>query len=316
MTLDSRATLKGNKKAIMPSIRDRAMIEFLWNHRVSSFRTIHKLFYHQSNARTCYNRLYKFRRYGFLSVELDDGSLGKYWTLDKRGLAFFAKENGRDLQPIGSRPQSFKHDHLSSAILLGEWYLKRPYGVTLITEQEILSSSQDIAGFLKTDSRRPDGLWQFEIGPVKKYLALEVELHAKSENDYIEIVKSYDNYYSLDKIIWIVRGQGLMEKIHRLSVKHSTFKASDHLFLSLDEVLKSLWQAKFKNKAMLDVTLAEFLSSYLVNPPHPPIKSLGNSLGKSYQTHSNQFIRDDLLNLSIPLNKSATYQKKVERPKP
>jgi hypothetical protein len=309
---DSRITIRGNKKAIIPSARDREMINFLWHHRVAAFRTLYKLFYHEAKPRTCYNRLYKYRRYGFLAVDSDDGNHGRYWTLDKRGLAFFAKENGLDLQPIGSRPQSFKHDHLSSAILLGEWYLQRPYGAKIITEQDILSSSSDIAGFLKTDSRRPDGLWQFDIGPAKKYLALEVELHAKSETDYIEIIKSYDNYYAIDKIVWIVRGHGLMEKIHKLSVQHSTFKSSDHLFLSLDEILKDLWQAKFKNKTMLDITLAEYLTSYLVNSPSPPMKSIGNSPGKSYQTGSKQFIKDDLLDLSISLQKSDTYDKPTE----
>lgn len=316
MTSVSSAAIRGNKKAVMPSVRDRAMIEFLWNHRVASFRTLYKLFYHESSLRTCYNRLYRFRKNGFLSVESDDGTKGKYFTLDKRGLSFFAKENGRDLKPIGSRPQSFKHDHLSSAILLGDWCFDRPYGATLITEQEILSSSQDIAGFVKTDSRRPDGLWQFEIGQVKKYVALEVELHAKSESDYVEIIKSYDNYYSIDKIVWVVRGQGLIEKIHRVSVKHSSFKTSDHLFLSLDEVSKQLWQTKFKNKTMIDVSLADFLNSYLVKQEHPPRKSLGNSPGKSCQTPSKEFITSDLLNLSVPLNKSATYAKneKLQNP--
>ena len=316
MTSDSRFTIRGNKKAVMPSARDRAMIEFLWNHRVASFRTIYRLFYHESTPRTCYNRLYRFRSYGFLSVESDDGTKGKYFSLDKRGQYFFAKENGRDLQPIGSRPQSFKHDHLSSAILLGDWYLERPYGATLITEQEILSSSHDIAGFVKTDSRRPDGLWQFEIGPIKKYVALEVELHAKSETDYVEIIKSYDNYYAIDKIVWVVRGHGLMEKIHRISVKHSSFKSSDHLFIALDDVLKNLWLAKFKNKTMQEVSLAEFLNSYLVNSTHPPRKSLGNSPGKSCQTPGKQCITSDLLNLSFPLNKSATYPKLKEPEKP
>ncbi|MCK6597399.1 MAG: hypothetical protein L6Q37_03475 [Bdellovibrionaceae bacterium] len=316
MTTESRYTVRGNRKAVMPSARDRAMIEFLWNHRVASFRTLYKLFYQDSNPRTCYNRLYRFRKYGFISVETDDGTRGRYYTLDRRGLVFFAKENGRDLQAISSRPQSFKHDHLSSVVLLGEWCLKTPYGATIITEQEILSSSQDVAGFLKTDSRRPDGIWQFEIGTAKKFVALEVEIHAKTEADYVEIIKSYDNYYAIDKIVWVIRGKGLMEKIHKLAIKHSSFKVADHLFLSVDDVLKDLWLAKFKNKAMQDVSLSEFLNSYLVNAAPSPMKSLGNSLGKSCQTDGKRFITSDLLNLSFPLLNSRTYSKQKGVPKP
>ncbi len=309
MTTESRIILRGNKKAVMPSERDKNMINFLWNHRVASFKTLYRLFYHQSSPRTCYNRLYKLCRHGFLASESDDGTKGRYWTLEKRGLAFFTKENGLDLKSIGSRPQSFRHDHLSSAILLGDWYMEKPAEVKLIPEQELLSSPTGIAGFLNTDSRRPDGLWQFDIGPSKKYVALEVELNAKSENDYVEIIKSYDNYYSIDKIIWVVRGQGLMDKVHRLAVRHSAFKNEGHLFLSLDDVLKYLWLAKFKNKTMTEVTLAEFLNSYLSKTFDPRMKSLENSLGKSRQTEGDYSTREDLLNLGSCFVKSNTCKK-------
>ena len=33
------------KKAILPNEHDCKMIDFLWHHRVASFRTLHRLFY-------------------------------------------------------------------------------------------------------------------------------------------------------------------------------------------------------------------------------------------------------------------------------
>ena len=161
----------------MPNEHDRRMIDFLWHHRVASFRTLHRLFYNHYSVKTCYNRLYKFRKYNFLSVKVAGDFFGRYWTLGDRGLAFFANENGSAINVIGSRPQSFKHDHLSSVILLGEWYLGKPPLVRLITEQMLLASTEDDDKFLKLENRRPDGLWEFKIGPERKYVALEVELH-------------------------------------------------------------------------------------------------------------------------------------------
>jgi len=307
MTSEYNLVLHGNQKAVIPSARDRAMIEFLWKHRVASFRTLYRMFYRDSGVRTAYNRLYRFRKNGFLDVKIVDGTFCRYWTLDRRGLAFFKQENDLDLQPIGCRPQSYKHDHLASAILLGEWYLQKPPELRLITEQEILASEESILGFSKTDSRRPDGLWQFNCGPTKNTVALEVEFNAKTESEYENIVRAYDNIYAINKIVWVVRGQSLIEKIHRLAVKGSTFKASDHLFLSLEDVQKRLWDAKFKNKSMLDVSLSQFLNSFLGKPFTPLMNSPGNSLVKSHQTHFKEFITSDLLNLTIPLRNSGTY---------
>ena len=93
---------------------------------------------------------------------------------------------------MGFVPQSLSHDHFVSCVLLGDWFTKLPPGVTIITEQELLSLNLTgvAPGLQNEKARRPDGLWRFEIGPEKKFLALEVELHTKSDSDYVEIIKS------------------------------------------------------------------------------------------------------------------------------
>lgn len=310
MTTKPKFIIHGNKKAVMPNEHDRRMINFLWHHRVASFRTLHRLFYSHCSVKSCYNRLYKFRKYKFLSVKVAGDFFGRYWTLGDRGLAFFANENGAEINPIGSRPQSFKHDHLSSAILLGEWYLRKPAYVRLITEQMLLASPEDEDRLLKLEKRRPDGLWEFRIGPEKKYVALEVELHAKTESEYAEIIAAHDRQYRLDAIIWVVRGSGLMQKIQKFVVDKAFFKAKDHLFLQLCDVENKLWQAKFKNDPYKKVSLSEFLNSYLVKPFTPPMNTPMNSLGNLRVTDSKEFIISDLFDLSIPLGKSTTYRNK------
>lgn len=307
MTTKPKFTIHGNKKAVMPNEHDRRMIDFLWHHRVASFRTLHRLFYSHYSVKSCYNRLYKFRKYNFLSVKTAGEFFGRYWTLGDRGLAFFANENGSAINAIGSRPQSFKHDHLSSAILLGDWYLGKPPLARLITEQMLLASNEDDDKLLNLKDRRPDGLWEFKIGPERKYVALEVELHAKTESEYANIIAAHDIHYRLDKIIWVVRGSGLMQKIHKLVMEKAMFKSDGHLFLLLNEVENKMWQAKFKNDRYHGITLSQLLNSYLGKPFTPPMSSPGNSLGNSQVTASNDFVISDLLDLSIPLGKSSTY---------
>ncbi len=64
---------------------------------------------------------------------------------------------------MGFAPQSLNHDHFVSCVLLGDWFAKLPRGVTIITEQELLSLDlTGVAPGLQNDKgRRPDGLQRF-----------------------------------------------------------------------------------------------------------------------------------------------------------
>ena len=309
--------LKGHRKAVTISDRDHQMIEFLWRHRVATFRTLHTLFYKNIKMRTCYTRLDKLRRQGFILTRGVDGSQNRYWGLDRRGMAYLVQTNGEIFKTMGFVPQSLNHDHLVSSILLGDWFMKPPRGVTLITEQELLSLDlSGVAPGLQNDKgRRPDGLWRFEIGPEKKFVALEVELHAKNDGDYVEIIKSYDNHYGIQKIIWVAEGPNLIKRIFSLVHAHSTLKPHDHLFLLASEVKKELWQVKFKNDQLREVTLAKYLSGFLTHPETAPTSSLSNTLTSSSKIHQECYPKNVLLNFASCFVKSDTYQKTPKSPK-
>lgn len=309
--------IKGNKKAIIISDRDHQMIEFLWRHRVATFRTLYTLFYKKIKMRTCYNRLDKLRRQGFVLTRGIDGSLNRYWGLDRRGMAYLANTNGEIYKTMGFVPQSLTHDHFVSCVLLGDWYCKPPEGVTIITEQELLALDlSGVAPGLQNDKgRRPDGLWRFEIGPEKKFVALEVELHAKTDNDYVEIIKSYDNHYGIQKIIWVVEGPNLLKRIFNLVHTHSTLKPHDHLFLIASEVKKCLWQAKIKNDQYREITLEQYLSGFITHPQRAPMNTLSNTPMNWVRTPQECSPKNVLLNFSSCYVKSAPYQKTTTAPK-
>lgn len=303
--------IKGRRKAVNLSESDFQMIEFLWKYRAATFKTLYSLFYSDVKMRTCYNKLDKFRKHGFILTRGEDGNQNRYWCLDRRGMGYLIKAKGEIFKTLGFAPQSLTHDHLVSCILLGDWFAKLPRGVTLITEQELLSLDlTSVATWLRNDKgRRPDGLWLFEIGQDKKFLALEVELHTKNDNDYIEIIKSYDNYYGIQKIIWVVQGPSLMKKIFELVHKHSTLKPHDHLFILASDVRKDLWQAKFKNDELRSMTLSEYLSGFLMRSNLAPMSSLGNSPGYSLGVSMGRYTKNVLMDFTTCFAKSATYQK-------
>ena len=164
-------------------------------------------------------------------------------------------------------------------------------------------------GLQNDKGRRPDGLWRFEIGPEKKFLALEVELHTKSDTDYVEIIKSYDNHYGIQKIIWVAEGPNLIRRIFNLVQTHSTLKPRDHLFLLASEVRKDLWQTKFKNSELTAMTLAEYLSGFLTHPAAAPMSSVSKSLGSTVSMAQECSSRNVLMNFATCFVKSTTYTK-------
>lgn len=309
--------IKGRRRAIDVFERDQQMIEFLWRHRAATFRTLYTLFYKNIKMRTCYNRLDKFRKHGFILTRGADGNQNRYWGLDRRGMAYLARTKGDIYKTMGFAPQSLAHDHFVSCVLLGDWFAKLPRGVIMITEQELLSLDlSSVAPGLQNDKgRRPDGLWRFDVGKEKKFVALEVELHTKNDGDYVEIIKSYDNYYGIHKIIWVVEGPSLIRRIFDLAHKHSTLKPYDHLFLLASEVRKELWQAKFKNEELRNMTLAEYLSGFLTHPNSAPMSTLSNTLGSTLGMSQECYPKNVLMNFATCFVKSATYQKPNKPPK-
>lgn len=317
MSLKLTYDIVGKRNAVGISDRDRQMLEFLWRHRVATFRTLHTLFYDPIKPRTCYNRLNKLRKKGFVQTKGLDGLYQhKYWCLDKRGMAYLIQVKGEIFKTMGFAPQSLAHDHFASCVLLGDWYKKLPAGASIITEQELLSLdlSSVISGFQNESKRRPDGLWKFNIGSEKTFVALEVELHAKSDNDYIEIIRSYDSHFSIEKIIWVVEGAWLVKKIFNLVHKHSNLKPNDHLFLLAGEVKKDLWLAQIKNEELKKVTLGEYLSSFCYLLKNPPSNDLSNAISNRHGMIRECVPTQVLFNFKTVPAKSATYKRSQEPP--
>ena len=311
MAQQSKSDLTGNNKACTIFDRDRKMLEFLWRHRVANFKTLYTLFYKNIHIRTCYNRLSQLRHKGFIKTCGVDGTQNRFWVLDKRGMSYLIQVNGEIYKSKGFAPQSIIHDHFSSCVLLGDWLTQLPKGVSLITEQELLALDLSlVVPHLQCDkNRRPDGLWLFEIGQEKKILALEVELHAKNENDYTEIVRSYDSYYNIHKIIWVVDGASLLKKIFSVVQKHSTLKTNDHLFMLASEVKTDLWQAKFKNDKFREITLKNYLKSFLSESEKASVDSLMYTLSNTPSTAQVQYMKNVLFDFSSCREKSSTYRK-------
>ena len=316
MLTPSQVNLSGHNKAVVISERDFAMLEFLWRHRAVTFLTLYEIFYNKIKMLTCYTRLDKLRRQGFITTRGEDGSTRRYWCLERRGMAYLA-QNMETLKTLGFKPQSLYHDHLASSILLGDWYRELPAGVHVVTEQDLISRDlpKVAPGFQDGTERRPDGLWSFKVGPVMKFVALELELHAKPDQLYSEIVRYYDNNFGVEKVIWVVSGEKLMHRIHQISLAHATLKKSDHLFLSANDVKKSLWQAIFKNDSLKGVSLAEFLTSFLTNPGKPPTSTPKSTPTNTAQVAEKPLAPSVLLNFDGCFVKSSPYSKSRRRKK-
>jgi hypothetical protein len=87
------------------------------------------------------------------------------------------------------------------------------------------------------------------------------------------------------------------------------------LFLLASEVKRDLWQSKFKNEKLRDVTLAEYLLGFLTHPKTAPMSSLSNTLMSTVGIDKELVPTQVLLNFASCFVKSKAYQKSKQSQK-
>jgi hypothetical protein len=302
--------LTGHRKAVVLNTRDKAMLEFLWRHRVASFQAIYQIFFCERTMLGCYNRLRKLKRLKFVISKGIDGLDGRLWSLNDRGMAYVKREIG-DLRNLAYKSHSPIHDHLVMSALLGDWYRKLPQSVEIITEQELLSGypSEIPSGLQDPEGHRPDGLWKFKKAGNLKLVALEVEVSPKSDGRYTNIFQFYDNHYHIERVIWIVDGRSLLRRIHTNLLRNSQIRQADHLFILLEDFKKLSWAATFRNETWQKTSLAEFLQSHLSKSEIAGYSLVDRSVDSSNTVSGSNLINGPLLDLSGCFVNSAPYSK-------
>lgn len=242
---------------------DVGILMFLWKHRVATFEALRTLFYSDLLPEQAYYKLKRLRLGEYIEVQKLEGTQNSVWILGLRGYRYLVGNCLPELKSKTYKPQSPYHDLLAASALIGRWKLTPPENVSVVTEQELLTT--DLCSlpkdFRNDPGYRPDGLWVFNQGKESFAIALEVELSGKSSERYERICVYYTCQHFLKHIVWIVENKTLARRILAGSRRYGIPREGIHLFIEKEDFIKHEWDAKIVNESMKGKTLFELLSS-------------------------------------------------------
>ncbi len=226
---------------LMP--RDWLLIEGLYANTLMSFKQVANYYFDERAKSTIHNRLTQLEQGGIIRRfkmgrivhHLNETEIGVVFCLSKLGLTLLqAKTPGKTLriEPVPVNTSTLYHD-----LLLVD-----------VTKQlgGILPNMEFVSGKLlnlpaRSKRRIPDiiGTWQL----TSKKMAIELELTAKSEKRYRQILTEYRVEQEFEKVLYITSHTSIEEKIKTLLthkkvegfIRPSTGK---FYFTSLNDLLK------------------------------------------------------------------------------
>jgi hypothetical protein len=218
----------------------------IYDNQFLSFYQIHETHFPENKRPTVYNRLSKLIRGNFLeaiSINLvayhrRNDLLGVIYRLTKDGLKRlqdFKMTMEIILIPATLNLSNLYHDLLLTDVLR---VLKRTWKVTKVP--------------LGTQDRIPDAVL---IHPVTgNKMALELELTAKSEMRYREIILSYRTSFEFEKVLYVVKDKSIQRKLGGLITGfNSRYDFSDDTdkfkFMTLDQLFNSTKEENYELQA-------------------------------------------------------------------
>lgn len=275
-----------NKGFIPITDRDFAIVKFLWAWKVSTTAALTLKFFPNCAPNTAYNRLLELEKRGVILGRAD--VCGKYfvWTLTADGNARI-KGVAPELKDDGYRSEYPAHDLLAAAVHNGDWFLSRPGGVEVFTEQQMRRyAAHSCPSWVPTgDSHRPDGYWRITNGENARTIALEVELHQKSKVDYWRVAQFYELYRSVKRVLWVVPRASTAAHLAETLAERVCDGWNPHVFTIVSEFEKHGWAAPIlvgedKGSTIAGILGADAMSA-IGSPPDVPRESPMNRPGPS-----------------------------------
>lgn len=202
-----------NKIQLRLTIRDIELLKDIHDSQFLSFYQIHEKHFPENKKPTVYNRLSKLIRGGVLdatNVQLlchhrRNELLGAIYHLTKLGakkLQDFNMTNDIQFNSVPVNLSCLYHDLLLTDVLRA---LKRRW-----PEYEMLNSKVNNHG-VSLKERIPDAVL---LNPRdKKKVALELELTAKSEMRYRDLILSYRTCHDFERVIYVVKDRSIQKKL-------------------------------------------------------------------------------------------------------
>ncbi len=233
--------------SVMPTARDLSLLQSLYDNTLLSFSQIVKFHFTERSKPTVINRLTKLESAGLitrlkvprLEVTNSKKMISVIYQITRFGISVVQKRHSEfelRSEPVRLRPYSIDHDLLLVEVMAA---LKIEFLGFKIVHGELFHSLANTSGL------KPDAVL---IDPIKNQkIAVELELTAKSEKRYRELMLKYRLSKDFSKVIYITSQRQIESKIK--SVLGSGFMNSRFEFLTLDDVLKTKSDRPINNLA-------------------------------------------------------------------
>lgn len=200
-------------RGLIVTERDAKLLHDLYSHTTLSFSQIHKRHFQNAAKQTVNNRITKLVkarlvrrcRVGIVIYQAHSQEIGSVFQITRNGIRFlkmrFAQEGFRD-EPVRLNTLTLSHDLLLTESMDA---LRSRFPQARIVHGRL---SQ---GMESDRTRLPDAV--LELPDSGERVAVELELTAKSERRYLEIVNQYrlQNHYS--KVLYVVSQSSIAEKL-------------------------------------------------------------------------------------------------------
>jgi hypothetical protein len=219
------------------TVRDIELMKDIYEHQFLSFYQIHEKHFPENKRPTVYNRLSKIIRaetikavnVNLMAYHRKSELLGVVYVLTKDGLKRL--QDFKMMEDINQYPVSLNFSCLYHDLLLTDVLrvLKSTWKVTNASKE--------------TQSRIPDAVLTHPV--TKKKVALELELTAKSEMRYREIILSYRTSVEFDSVLYVVKDDSIQKKIGGLITGfNGRYEIGDDTdkfkFMTLSQIFNSL----------------------------------------------------------------------------
>lgn len=227
---------------------DKHILGSLWRWKLLTTAALAELHFQKLTPSYAHRRLLNLKAKNLIQWVYLDGRHGRdfAWALTNKGYGI-VQPSLPTLKQEGFRSEAVAHDHLVTAIHLGDWLSGLPKGCDVFTEQELRRFHvEHYPDWIpRSNIRRPDGYWRTIVDGEPATVALEVEMSQKTDSEYRETVQFYSVRRSLLRVVWVVLypsiGKAILNAIN--DIKGDGMRLHD--FILLKDFLAQGWGSKF-----------------------------------------------------------------------
>lgn len=248
--------------------RDSRIMSALWRWKLLSTSALTRRYFPNGNRHTAYERLHKLAKFNYLKAIYIDKRKQQCWALGAAGFKFKRESIGEHIAK-SFRSEHPYHDHIATALHLGEWLVDPPLDTQTYTEQELRSVPIELWDRWVPSStlHRPDGYSIFLKADEPIIVSFEAELSLKAKQDYGKIVVFYDTQEKINIVVWLVRNSGNIKSLKKHFNELDIVYLAKHQFLLLKDFETSGWNAKFIDGSLSGRSLTDIMPVGHVRPP-------------------------------------------------